>query len=107
MPSFQAQVPETLAKGLGGKTTIDKPMLFEFPTVKVHSMWMKGMLVPIDIVWADEDGIIIKVYLNCPTEPWDHTYSSVTPSKYAIECAAGEAPRLGLDVGKQIRILRK
>jgi hypothetical protein len=105
--SFQAQVPETLAKGLGGQTKIEKPMVFTFPELGVHTMWMKGMLVPIDIVWADERGVITKVYHNCPTHPWNRKYSSITPSKYAIECAAGEARRLGLDVGNQIRILRK
>ena len=78
-------------------------MLFVFPDVKMRSMWMKGMLVPIDIVWADKNGIITKVYHNVPPTVGPK-YPSVKPAKYAIETAAGEAARLGLVEGERIRI---
>ncbi len=100
---FSVQYPRTLAEGLAGKTSVDKPMLFVFPETKVHSMWMKGMKIPIDIVFADENGKIVKVYSN--VKPiLGPTYSSVVPSKYGIECAAGDAVRLGLVEGQRIRI---
>lgn len=100
---FDVQLPRTFAEGLAGKTKIDKPMLFVFPKVGIHTMWMKGMLVPLDIVWADETGMIIKVYRNVPITVGPK-YSSVSPAKYAIECAAGDAARLGLEEGRRIRI---
>jgi uncharacterized membrane protein (UPF0127 family) len=102
---FKAQLPETLEKGLGGQTSIEKPMLFEFPDYRVRRMWMQGMLVPIDIVWFDDGGTVTKIYENVPTTVGPK-YSSITPAKYAIECAAGDARRLGLVVGAHIRILR-
>jgi uncharacterized membrane protein (UPF0127 family) len=107
MPSFAVQTPYTLYKGLSGKKKVVKPMLFNFETEAVRAMCMRGMLVPIDIVWANKDGIITKVYHNCPIQDQQKQYSSVTPAKYAIECAAGDAARLGLREGSQIRILRK
>lgn len=100
---FNVQLPRTLEEGLAGKTTVEKPMLFVFPHVKIHRMWMKGMLVPIDIVFADVDGKIIKVYENIPPI-MGPSYSSISPSKYAIECAAGDAARLNLIEGQYIRI---
>jgi uncharacterized membrane protein (UPF0127 family) len=100
---FSVQLPRTLEEGLAGKTNVEKPMLFVFPDIKIHRMWMKGMLVPLDIVWADERGIIIKIYRNVPITAGPK-YSSVSPAKYAIECAAGDAARLGLDEGRRIRI---
>lgn len=100
---FTVQLPETLEKGLGGKRTVEKPMLFVFDDIKIHRMWMKGMLVPIDIVFADQDGKIVKVYENIPPIHGP-TYSSIVPCKYAIECAAGGSSRLGLVEGSRIRI---
>lgn len=100
---FGVQYPRTLAEGLAGKTVVKKPMLFVFPETKVQSMWMKGMLIPIDIVFADENGTIIKVYVD--VKPiMGPKYSSVVPCKYAIECGAGDAARLGLVEGQRIRI---
>ena len=46
---------------------------------------------------------IIKVYHNIQANDRG-LFSSVTPAKYAVECAAGDATRLGLKVGKRIRI---
>jgi uncharacterized membrane protein (UPF0127 family) len=103
--TFSVQLPRTLAEGLAGKTVVEKPMLFVFPEVKVHTMWMKGMLIPIDIVFADASGTIVKVYSNVPPK-MGPKYSSIVPSKYAIECAAGDASRLGLEEGRRIRIFR-
>ena len=103
MKKFGVQLPRTLEEGLSGKTSVEKPMLFVFPEVKVHTMWMKGMLIPIDIVFADSDGKIVKVYGNI--QPiMGPTYSSIVPSKYALECAAGDAARLGLEEGRYISI---
>lgn len=100
---FSVQYPRTLAEGLAGKTIVEKPMLFVFPEVKVHTMWMKGMLIPIDIVFIDSDGKIVKVYENAPPK-MGPKYPSIVPCKYAIECAAGDAARLGLVEGARIRI---
>ena len=103
MTRFGVQYPRTLAEGLAGKTEVTKPMLFVFPEVKVQSMWMKGMLIPIDIVFADEKGKIVKVYERVQPVVGPK-YSSILPAKYGIECAAGEAARLGLVKGARIRI---
>jgi len=100
---FSVQLPRTLEEGLAGKTNVEKPMLFVFPDIKIHRMWMKGMLIPIDIVFADSDGKIIRVYENI--QPiLGPSYSSIVPCKYALECAAGDAARLGLVEGQYIRI---
>lgn len=104
---FKAKVPKTFSKGLAGQKKINEPMLFEFPDEKVRAICMKRMLAPVDIVWADKNGTITKIYLNCPIQDQTKQYSSITPAMYAIECAEGDAARLGLTEGKRIRILRK
>lgn len=102
---FRVQYPETLEKGLAGQTSVKAPMLFVFPgTPTVRSMWMKGMLAPIDIVWINEEGTVTTVYTNVSPTPPDKTYSSVTPAKYAIETPAGASANLNLVPGASIRI---
>jgi uncharacterized membrane protein (UPF0127 family) len=100
---FDVQIPESGYKGLSGKKVVEKPMLFVFSEPEIRSMCMRGMKVPLDIVWADKDGKITKVYQNIQANDRG-LFSSVTPAKYAVECAAGDATRLGLKAGKRIRI---
>jgi len=105
MKRFRVQYPETLEKGLAGQSTIKAPMLFVFPgQPQIRSMWMKGMLAPIDIVWIDDEGTVTQVYTNVSPSPPDKTYSSVTPAKYAIETPAGTSAKLNLVPGATIRI---
>lgn len=64
---------------------------------------MKGMVVPIDIVWIDAHFKIIAVYENVPPTS-KQTYSSKTPAKYAIECMAGMSRGLGLVIGEHVKL---
>ena len=95
----KVQLPRTLEEGLAGQSPIKYPMLFEFPGKPTfRTMWMHGMLEPIDIVWLDETKSIVGIHHNCP--PGDtHTYSSGTFVKYAIEFPAGYAKQHKLAAG--------
>ena len=96
---LKVQLPRTLEEGLAGQSPIKYPMLFDFPGKPTfRTMWMHGMLEPIDIVWMDEERRIVKIHHHCP--PGDkHTYSSGTSVKYAIEFPAGYAKKHKLAAG--------
>src|SRR3989344_5995676 len=54
---------EERSKGLSGVTSLGKSegMLFVFDSKDVTpSFWMKGMKIPLDIIWID-DGKIVKI----------------------------------------------
>ena len=99
--------PEDMARGLSGRTFLSprQGMLFIFPDVSVHSMWMPNMYFPLDIVWIDTEKRIVKIEENvspCSGTNNCTSYSSLYPTKYAIELNAFEASRIGLSVGKKL-----
>ena len=101
--------PEDLARGLSGRTFLSprQGMLFIFPDVSVHSMWMPNMYFPLDIVWLDSNKKIVKIYENVEPCSGNHnckSYSSIYPTKYAIELNAFDASRIGLQVGLQLTL---
>jgi uncharacterized membrane protein (UPF0127 family) len=104
-PVKVVRTPDELHKGLGGQNPIKKPMLFVFPEEGMHSMCMRDMLVNIDIVWIRADGTIVKVYNDADYHDQEKLYPSEVPVKYAIECAAGGASRLGLREGEHLEFV--
>lgn len=77
-------------------------MLFVYPAVDYHSMWMKNTLIPLDIAFAREDGRIANIVRD--TEPQSlQSIASTEPVAYVLELNAGVAERLGID--EQSRIL--
>jgi len=76
-------------------------MLFLFPRPDRHAIWMKNMLMPIDILWLDDRKRIIHVETNvppCRIEPC-LVYQPPTPAFYVIELAAGAAVNADLHPG--------
>jgi uncharacterized membrane protein (UPF0127 family) len=61
-------------------------MLFVYPRVGAHRIWMKNTLIPLSVVWLDKDGIVIAVKLLLPCEPDSCPSFGVSePTKYIIE----------------------
>ena len=99
--------PDALSQGLSGRISLPQRqgMLFVFPKLEVHSMWMPNMYFPLDIVWIDNEKKIIKIEENispCSGTNNCTSYSSLYPTKYAIELNAFDASRIGLTVGKKL-----
>jgi uncharacterized membrane protein (UPF0127 family) len=79
----------------------DHGMLFLFPSPDRHGIWMKNMLIPLDILWLDDRKRIIHIETNvppCQREPC-LIYRSETPSLYVIELSAGTVTQAGLRQG--------
>ena len=53
--------------GLGGRRSLasDSGMLFVYDKEGIYRYWMKGMLIPIDIIWI-KDGEIVDITTNVP-----------------------------------------
>lgn len=105
-----ADTVEHRLKGLSGRKKLAPydGMLFVFPEQGEHSMAMRGMLFPLDIVWIDGQ-TIVDIAPNLEPEPgkaeWQLTpYFSRAPSTLVLELPAGSAERLGLKVGGTIKV---
>ena len=77
-------------------------MLFIYPGSAVHSMWMKNTHIPLDIIFAFDDGEISTVIEN--TKPFSlQSLSSGIAVTYVLELNAGTAKRL--NIGPKSRII--
>ncbi len=90
-----AATPQHRTRGLmfRAKMGADEGMLFVFPRPQVQGFWMKNTLIPLDIGYFNEDGLLIKVLTMYP-QPGvpDHqlkTYGSGGPALYALEMNKG------------------
>ena len=106
-PVEVVSTPQALQQGLSNRTYLQprNGMLFKFAKEGVQSMWMPNMNFPLDIVWIDEDKIIVKIEKNVTPCVDNHnckSYVSGFPVLYAIELNAGDATRIGLQVGLKL-----
>ena len=103
------------ARGLMGREEIadDGGMLFVMPPVDPFPtelvFWMKDCLIPIDIIFLSEEGVITATHEIEPPEPGvaDEElprYSSNSPAQFAIELRGGRVAELGFTVGDQIKL---
>ncbi|MCB9384501.1 MAG: DUF192 domain-containing protein [Bryobacterales bacterium] len=104
--TIQAELAATAAeraRGLMFRPVLDsdKGMLFVFETSNVYRFWMLNTLVPLDILWMNEDREV--QFISADTPPCQTqvcpTYGPNQPSRYVLELAAGEAQRRGLTEG--------
>ncbi len=78
--------------------------------------WMKNTLVPLDIVFLDRNGVVVKIRqmpVEAPQGPQESldeyhqrlpTYSSEKPAAFALELKSGITDILQLKPGDQIDI---
>lgn len=98
--------------GLSDRESIpaDGGMLFVHPEARVLRFVMRRCLVPIDIIYLDEQGTIVAMHMMEVIEPiggdeWFHptrSYSSTKYAMFAIELQGGTLPSLGLSEGDVI-----
>ena len=76
-------------------------MLFPYGAPQEVTMWMRNTLIPLDMVFIREDGIVHRIEER--TEPLsERTIASKGPVTAVLELAGGAAQRLGLRPGDQV-----
>ena len=93
-------------KGLAGKKrlTEDEGLLFVYPDYKTRSIWMKGMLFPIDIIWI-LDGTIVGIEKDISPHDQLKIYTSPELINYILEVNAGLSSRNNIKVGDKINLI--
>lgn len=81
-------------------------MLFVFPHEGPQGFWMKNTLIPLDMVYFDNNRRLVSVQQNVPPCKADPCaiYPSTGPARYVLELAAGTAARIGLQTGDELMI---
>jgi hypothetical protein len=81
-------------------------MVFVYPNPREVSFWMKNTLIPLDMIFVDEDGTVLNVQHaepqpNASTSELD-TYPSDGKAKYVVELPRGFANRTGVGPGSKL-----
>ncbi|MCX9024484.1 MAG: DUF192 domain-containing protein [Candidatus Methanoperedens sp.] len=103
-----ATTPEERKIGLMNRESLPENMgmLFIFDKEGIYKFWMKNTLIPLDIIWLDENGKIIYIEKNArpcnvPTCP---LFGPESSSKYTLEVNGGYTERHKINVGDKARI---
>lgn len=100
-----AKTPKERQRGLMERKDFgqSQAMLFVFEQPGRHSIWMKNMVFPIDIVWLDTSRRVVHLEqavppcrdLECPS------YLPSTSSQYVVEFPSGTVQRTGIQIGNE------
>ena len=80
-------------------------MLFIFPDVAMHGMWMMNTFVPLSVAFIDREGRIINIEDMQPQTT--NTHSASKPAKYALEMNLGWFAKRNIKPGTKIEGLDK
>lgn len=108
--TIKAEVAATDAhreKGLMFRTQMGKNegMLFVFPQLGYHAMWMRNTLIPLSVAYMDEGGKILSIHEMQPQN--DTAHQAAGPARYALEMNANWFAQHKVAAGDTIKGLEK
>ena len=101
-----ADTDELRQRGLAGRTEMDQrqAMLFVAGQGQELKIWMKGMQMPIDIVWLDAKKKVVHIEKEIWPDAEPHAvYRSPVPAAYVLEMKSGMAAESGIRIGTLAR----
>lgn len=107
-----ADSESTREKGLSGRTSLDQNsgMLFVFDSTPVAAtFWMKGMLIPLDMIWIQGEKIV-SVNKNIPVPSKntpDNKLQVFSPGQsidYVLEVNGGFCDKNNINVGDSVAL---
>jgi hypothetical protein len=109
--SFEVELARTSAEqqtGLMNRESMPENhgMLFIFEENGPKTFWMKNTLIPLDMLFLDEDMAVVEIKANVPPCKADPcaTYPSEKSAKYVLELNAGSAEKNGIQVGAKANL---
>lgn len=95
-----ADTDELLYKGLSGveKLPANGGLLMDFKVSGKHGIVMRDMLVPLDIVWLDEQRVVTNIRKNVPAS-YDEELVPLKNARYVIELPAGTVDQSRVKIG--------
>jgi uncharacterized membrane protein (UPF0127 family) len=92
-------------RGLMYRTSMpqDHGMIFTFKEKTNHAFWMHNTCIPLDMLYIDDDGLIVGIEENTPTMS-DDTFEVGCESRYVLELNAGWARAHGVAAGQKAKI---
>lgn len=96
-------------QGLSDRTSLENGhgMLFIFDPARNVGFWMKDMHFSIDMIFADEQGVVVKIDRDATPESYfnkkpPQIFPSDVPVRYVLEVPAGYSETVGIAIGQKI-----
>ncbi len=102
-----AAIDETRQKGLMYREKMAKNdgMLFVFPDIAYHAMWMRNTPLPLAVAFMDQAGKIVSIHEMQPHTETSH--QAAGPARYALEMNSQWFAKNNIKTGDTIRGLEK
>ncbi|SNB52547.1 hypothetical protein SAMN07250955_101272 [Arboricoccus pini] len=99
-----ADTDATRAYGLMQRTELpaDRGMLFDFIEPQPVAFWMKDTLIPLDMLFIDKRGLILRIHKQAVPES-ETPIPSGFPVRAVLEIGGGQSDRQGIAVGDRVR----
>lgn len=100
-----ANTEESRQRGLMYRTKMadDHGMIFLFNERTNHTFWMHNTCISLDMMFIDEDGVIVGIEESTPTMN-DSTFEVGCASKFVLEVNAGWSRKNGVMPGQRVEI---
>lgn len=108
---IKAEIAADKAKGLQDRENLceDCGMIFIFDKSGMYSFWMKDALIPLTLIWIDDNGRV--VHIERDAKPCEYTndpytqcelYYPARPSRYVLEINPNADT--GIEVGSVLKL---
>ncbi|MCA9361381.1 DUF192 domain-containing protein [Candidatus Kaiserbacteria bacterium] len=101
-----ADDPATRTKGLSGVSRLEpnQGKLFVFDDESKHGIWMKDMLIPLDIIWIDNELKIVYIEKQATPDSFPTVFAPTEPARFVIEVNAFFVDSHNLEIGDTVFI---
>jgi hypothetical protein len=98
---------ETRARGLMYRQSLgpNQGMLFVFPVLERHCMWMKNTPLPLSVAFIDEGGEVVSISEMAPHT--EDSHCAARPARFALEMSKGWFAGKGIRAGAKLQGLDK
>lgn len=99
---WTATTDAELYQGLSGIEQLPPAggLLMDFKTPGLHGIVMRDMKVPLDIVWLDDEKVVIYIVKNASPELGESkVFTPKRPARYVLELPAGSVQRDAIKLG--------
>ena len=99
-----ADTPALRERGLSGRSSVDPfdGMLFVFD--EPSTLWMKGMLFPLDIIWISPRGSVADITEGADPQSYPKHFGSRSTAEYAVEVPSGFVRAHHISIGDRVSL---
>ena len=96
-----AQTEAEMSRGLSGRKNLSQNsgMLFVYEKNNIPMFWMKDMNFALDIIWLNENKMVVGIEKNVLPNTFPQTFSPQSEIKYVLEINSGLADQWQIKIG--------